>query len=100
MKDRMHKGTRALTVEEHLWLHRRMELRAHELWLAGGHRRAATLQNWLQAERETWAAFRRIPPNDPHERGTSDWLRIATSPQREEKGKNFTAGTNRGRRSA
>ncbi len=63
MKDRLHKGTRALTVEEHLWLHQRMERRAHELWLADGCRRTNALKNWLQAERETWAAFRRIPPH-------------------------------------
>jgi hypothetical protein len=60
MKDRKSGAKRAeLTVEEHLWLHRRMEQRAHELWLARGCPRKAALDNWLQAERETWKEFER-----------------------------------------
>jgi hypothetical protein len=63
MKDRKQGARRVeLTVEEHLWLHRRMEQRAHELWLAGGGRRKTALENWLQAERETWGEFERTSP--------------------------------------
>ena len=69
MKDGMHrKGSQdgraeppALTVEEHLWLHRMMERRAHELWLEGGGRRRSALENWLRAEREVWGEFERMP---------------------------------------
>jgi hypothetical protein len=52
-----------LTVEEHLWLHRRMERRAHELWLARGCQPESALDDWVQAERETWKKFHRIPPH-------------------------------------
>jgi hypothetical protein len=62
MKARKQKrGCRAaeLTAEEHLWLHRKMERRAHELWLAGGCRRSR-LNDWLRAEREIWPQFERM----------------------------------------
>lgn len=65
MKGRKHTGgSRAaeLTMQEHLWLEREMQHRAHELWLAGGCRRRSALDHWLQAERETWGRFERIPP--------------------------------------
>ena len=52
-----------LTVEEHLWLHQMMERRAHELWLARGCRPESALDDWVQAERETWKKFHRIPPH-------------------------------------
>jgi len=64
MKDgrqRQGSGAMALTVEEHLWLHRMMERRAHELWLEGGGRRRSALENWLRAEREVWGEFERMP---------------------------------------
>jgi hypothetical protein len=64
MKDRNRgkaSGVARLTVEEHLWLHRKMERRALELWLEGSGRRRTTLNNWLEAEREVWAEFARLP---------------------------------------
>lgn len=64
MKDRKQGAKRAeLTAEEHLWLHRQMEQRAHDLWLAGGCPRTAALDDWLRAERETWKEFERNPPS-------------------------------------
>ena len=65
MKDRKQgsaNGAAELTMGEHLWLHQHMEHRAHELWLAGGCQRRTSLNNWVQAERETWKKFEKIRP--------------------------------------
>jgi len=63
MKDRKEGAKRAeLTAEEHLWLHRHMEQRAHDLWLARGCPQMAALDNWVQAEHETWEEFERTSP--------------------------------------
>src|SRR5467141_2196308 len=41
-----------LTADEHLWLQKEIEKRAHALWRAGGYRQMTGLNDWLQAERE------------------------------------------------
>ena len=45
------------TAEEHLEAQRQIERRAGELWCAGGCRRGAALNDWLQAEREVLEQF-------------------------------------------
>src|SRR5579859_7804292 len=49
--------TTSLTADEHLWLQKEIENRAHELWRAGGCRPNLTLNDWLQAEREIAEKF-------------------------------------------
>ena len=39
-------------ANEHLWVQKEIEKRAHELWQAGGFPPMASLDYWLQAERE------------------------------------------------
>jgi hypothetical protein len=47
----------SFTVEDHLWVQKEIEHRAYELWLAGGCRQMAGLNDWLQAEREILEKF-------------------------------------------
>jgi post-segregation antitoxin (ccd killing protein) len=54
---RMMKLQVSLTAEEHLQVQREIERRAHELWHAGGCRQTASLNDWLQAEREIMEKF-------------------------------------------
>jgi hypothetical protein len=60
VKIRKHKqenGAVNLTAREHLEVQREIEKRAHELWRIGGCRQTATLDEWLQAEREIIERF-------------------------------------------
>lgn len=45
------------TAVEHLKVQLAIERRAHQLWLLRGCRLPATLQDWLEAEREVTASF-------------------------------------------
>jgi hypothetical protein len=45
-------STVSFTVDEHLWVQKEIENRAYELWRAGGRPPMASLDYWLQAERE------------------------------------------------
>ena len=45
------------TVDDHLRVQHQIEVRAHELWHAGGCREASALSDWLQAEREVLEQF-------------------------------------------
>ena len=45
------------TVADHLKVQMEIEQRAHELWLAEGHRQDTALENWLNAEREVLEDF-------------------------------------------
>ena len=45
------------TFEEHLRVQLAIEQRAHQLWLLRGCRLPATLQDWLEAEREITTSF-------------------------------------------
>ena len=53
------KAVASLTANEHLGLQKEIEARAHELWRAGGCRQAASLNDWLLAEREIFEKFLR-----------------------------------------
>ena len=45
------------TVEDHLRVQHQIEVRAHELWRAGGCREESALSDWLRAEREALEQF-------------------------------------------
>ena len=76
----------SLTADEHLWLQKQIEKRAHELWRTGGRRPNATLNDWLQAEREIAEEFfrtrfaqnpNRQEPGDPRKPEDKPGLRFA-----------------------
>ena len=45
------------TVDDHLCVQHQIEVRAHELWRAGGYREESALSDWLRAEREVLEEF-------------------------------------------
>jgi hypothetical protein len=53
----------SLSADEQLQIQEHIRIRAHELWLAGGHRVGNDLGDWLQAEQEVLAQIAR--PQSP-----------------------------------
>jgi hypothetical protein len=51
-KQRRMNSAVSFTADEHLWVQMEIEKRAHELWRTGGCPPMASLNYWLQAERE------------------------------------------------
>ena len=58
IRNRRKKNARVkLAVDDHLRLQTEIERSAYELWHAGGCRQTASLNDWLQAERQTSEEF-------------------------------------------
>jgi len=47
----------AFTAKDHLWLQRKIEERAYQLWQANGHCQEHALSHWLHAETEVLVEF-------------------------------------------
>lgn len=56
-------GAPQFTAGEHLRVQFQIEVRAREIWVRGGSRQNASLDNWLQAEREVTERFIRARSN-------------------------------------
>jgi hypothetical protein len=49
-----------ITMQDHLWVHRRTQDRAYAVWISSGCRSGTALRDWLQAEAEVLIEFCRL----------------------------------------